>query len=265
LIDDNLFEINWSLPKELWSKNDCRLISEGLKDSLSMLDGQEIKMRVQEIYYGNKYVYEINYGGKPFSLYSILRPFDRDILDKVEIIQLAKFLVRGGEKAKICRNIFRQVADASHQKSWQAGELLLATVLEAILRNLYNQPFIPTQNKRQNSFDLKNYLKRFREEYLSPNIQLGRQWKKVTNQIIQVQRHLRDRNAHPDWLLDQGGEYSNQETETTLDDMVILSRFYGTMIKALAGFENLTPTTYKSVIDWKIMSIQRGTRNPEQG
>ncbi|MDP1714084.1 MAG: hypothetical protein Q8L41_05005 [Anaerolineales bacterium] len=263
-IENKYFEANWSFPKEIWSKNYGWQIANGIKEAISILDGQEIKMRVREVYYENKYVYEVNALGKTSSLDSISRLFDNDVLKRNEIVNLAKFFVKGGEKAGICRNIFQQIIESSHQKSWQANELLLATILEAALRNLYNHPFKSGANKQENKIDINKHLKRFREEYLSKDVEVGRKWKNTIYEVVKAQKQLRDKNAHPDWMFSQGGEYSKDETTKALDNMVILSRFYGTMIKALAGFENLTPVSYKPVTDWKIMSIERGVKKPEQ-
>jgi hypothetical protein len=257
------FEASWSLLKEVCTKDSSWRMAEGIRDAISVLDGQEIRMRVREVYYRNKYVCEVNALGKTSSLNSVSRLFDHNILKRNEIVDLAKFFANGGEKARICRNIFQQIAESSHQKSWQASELLLATILEAALRTLYNQPFKANENKQENKFDINKSLKCFREEYLSNDVQVGRKWKNAINQVIKAQKQLRDKNAHPDWMFSQNDEYSKDETIKTLNNMVILSRFYGTMIKALAGFGNLAPVSYKPVTDWKIVSIERGGKGPE--
>jgi antitoxin ParD1/3/4 len=58
---------------------------------------------------------------------------------------------------------------------------------------------------------------------------------------MKAHTYLRDRNAHPDWLFSQGGSLSEAEQVQSLDSMILLSRFYGYMILALAGFKNLDP------------------------
>jgi antitoxin ParD1/3/4 len=58
---------------------------------------------------------------------------------------------------------------------------------------------------------------------------------------MKAHTYLRDRNAHPDWLFSQGGSLSEAEQVQSLDNMLLLSRFYGYMILALAGFKNLEP------------------------
>jgi hypothetical protein len=62
--------------------------------------------------------------------------------------------------------------------------------------------------------------------------------------------HLRHRSAHPDWLFTQGGALSDEEMKKSVDCMIFLSRFYGYMILALAGFQDLEPRFPKPHAQW---------------
>jgi hypothetical protein len=52
---------------------------------------------------------------------------------------------------------------------------------------------------------------------------------------------LRHRNAHPDWLTTPNGVLSKEELKESTKDLIFLSRFYGYMILALAGFKEVEP------------------------
>ena len=153
--------------------------------------------------------------------------------------------------------IYQQIFDASQQITMGARELLTATILEAALRTIYDQPFNRECNSRKDKFDLSNKLKKFREDYLSTNIELGRKWKSNHKQIIQTHRRLRDRNAHPDWIQSEGGGLSNV-MEEAVNDLIFLTSFYGYMILALAGVKDLYPRFPVPFSQWEpILTISR--------
>jgi hypothetical protein len=79
------------------------------------------------------------------------------------------------------------------------------------------------------------------DSYLSPVEYLTREWKESCERAVEVRNKLRHRNAHPDWLFEEGRRRSETQTTELLVDISFLSRFYGYMILALAGFENLKP------------------------
>ncbi len=62
---------------------------------------------------------------------------------------------------------------------------------------------------------------------------------------------MRHRNAHPDFLLKKGGYLSEEYREKSVDDMIYLSRFYGYMILAMAGFQDLEPQFPPPFAEWK--------------
>ncbi len=135
--------------------------------------------------------------------------------------------------------------EASRQQSQQAQELLLATVLEAALRSIDERPFTP---KKDNSWNVGKSLENFFNKYLS-----SEEWKGIRKQVMEAHCYLRDRNAHPDWLFNQGGSLSEDEKTKSLNSMILLSRFYGYMILALAGFKNLQPNFPTPHQTWEAM------------
>jgi len=165
----------------------------------------------------------------------ILTLFDSDQIDKKTFVDLTEFLVRNVEQARICDSLFYQVLEASRQRSWQATELLLSTALEAALRSIEGVPFTTKKSKNKQQWNIRASLESFRKKYLSE------EWVSVLEKVLRAHLRLRDRNAHPDWLLGTGGALSNIEMENSLDDMILLSRFYGYMILALSGNKSLKP------------------------
>ena len=68
------------------------------------------------------------------------------------------------------------------------------------------------ENKSQGRFDVGQYLKAFRDDYLSLD------WRNDCKKAVKIFKHLRHRNAHPDWLDDMpGGELTDEYVEKTLD------------------------------------------------
>ena len=200
LNDKKFLDINWSLPNSNWTKLNNWHFAKGLQDAISMISGEVIQLRSHQSYRCGRIYEEMRVGEQPFKLDILFRPFDYQKLNKNMVIQLANFLTCDSKESDICRRIFYQMADASQQRTSRASELLLSTILEAALRTLYNDPFVPDENKRTDSFSLEGVLQKFRKQYFADNVQVGREWKKIISRVVQIQRRLRDHNAHPDWL-----------------------------------------------------------------
>lgn len=244
LIEDRYLELHWGLSKPLWSKTDSCQWSEAAQYALSIFFGETVWLLQREVRRGARRYIEVRkrerLNSLSFSLFD-----EQKMLDKRVFIQLTEFLVRNKPHATICRNIFTQMLEASRQQTWQATELLLSTILEAALRSLEKHPSQPNDK-----WNVQGGLKRFREKYFT------REWKPYFKRAFEAFEALRHRNAHPDWLFSQGGYLSEEEMEKSLDAMIFLSRFYGYMILALAGFEELEPRFPISHKEWKpLMTI----------
>ena len=186
---------------------------------------------------------EIRLGGEVETL-GVLSPLlDRDRWDVNVFVRLADFFARNGRESMICRNIFDQMVASVRQRNVQAREFLLSTILEAALRNVFKIPFTP--GKRLNDANISHLLSKFANDYADPT-----KWREARKRAEASFRSLRHRNAHPDWLLGEGGELPISEAEKSLDDMIFLSKFYGYMILALAGFRDVDPTFPPSHLDW---------------
>ena len=123
------------------------------------------------------------------------------------------------------------MVEASRQKTLQGRELLISTILEAVLRTIDRKP----TKRKKDSWKCQTSLRDFRIEYLPSG------WTRTCGNVRKAFDRLRNRNAHPDWLISEGGGLSDEELNKSLNDIILLSRFYGYMILALAGFKDLKP------------------------
>lgn len=232
LVDQQQLKLYWQLPKSHWSKAESWRWAVAIQDVLSIWYGETIRLLQCEVSRGSKKCTEQRQKVKLYSL-GLLSPFGEQRLDKRAFIGLTQFFARNSSHTAICRRIFWQMVEASRQQSWQASELLLSTILEAALRSIDRRPFTP---KKDNSWNVGKGLENFFNQYLP-----SEEWSDIRKQVMKAHSYLRDRNAHPDWLFSQGGSLSEPEQVQSLDSMILLSRFYGYMILALAGFKNLEP------------------------
>ena len=245
-VDADHLELSWNLSKADWTKAESWRWAEEAQHALAILSGQTIRLVRRKTYRSigtNTVEYtEIRKQNEPELLLDILCPIKKRMpFDKNAFVKMTEFLARNPERGKICRKIFYQIADASRQRTWQGRELLLSTILEAALRTLYGQPFQPGVY----SWPVEEYLEKFRQDFLTVK------WQDACRRVLEVQKRLRHRNAHPDWLSDEGGSESKAEMEQSVDDMVFLSSFYGYMIMAIAGFKDVEPSFPKPHKEWR--------------
>jgi hypothetical protein len=135
-----------------------------------------------------------------------------------------------------------QVAEAARQTTRAARELLCANVLDASLRTLYGKPYQVRGGKRTT---IETCMQGFRKRYLR-----GSEWDQPCKRVLRTYHDLRDRNAHPDWLTRTGAAEFRLNPEQSIDHTVRLALFYGYMILALAGFDDLKPEFPAAHKDW---------------
>jgi hypothetical protein len=232
MIDDKQLRLYWELPKKTWSKAESWKWIIAIQDVLSIWFGETILLLKREFFRDVQKITEIKQKAKLSDL-GLLSPFGRLPFDKQDFVNLAIFLARNPSKAKVCQKIFLQLIEASNQHSQQAQELILSTILEASLRTIEGRPFTAKKDK---TWNVGKGLENFFNNYLSSN-----EWADVRHRVMKEHCYLRDRNAHPDWLVSQSGGLSEAEQARSLDSMILLSRFYGYMILALAEFKDLQP------------------------
>jgi hypothetical protein len=213
---------------------------EALGQALSILSGRTVHLLYREMCRcGRKYTQyrrsrDVEHLGDLAPLGSSIR------VNKDALMKLAGFLAHGSRFAEYCLRMFYQLVEASRQETWQATELLCSTILEAALRSIDNHAF----KKGDYSWKIKASLEQFRSHFLSEA------WREACHRVLDVRERLRHRNAHPDWLTRPGGALSPKEQADSLDDMIYLTRFYGYMILAMAGFKNLEPKFPTPIAQW---------------
>lgn len=249
-INNNKYlELYWNFPESSFTKEYCWKWLEAVQFSLSIILGQTVNLLYRELTFRNKTRCEIKKQQDVKSL-ELLRLYYHQYgkneiqASKSYFLKLTDFLARNSKDSRICINILKQVTEASQQKNWQTRELLLSTVLEAVLRNVDNQPF-QVKKGESKSWNVGRSLENFFQKYLP-----SERWQQFRKRVMQEHTYLRDRNAHPDWLFSQSDALSEEQKEKALDSMIFLSQFYGYMILSLAGIENLEPVFHKPHKEW---------------
>lgn len=248
LIDDKYLEIRWELPREHFTKAYSWQLPEAIQYSLSILFGQSLSLLRREINFGKQKRIEIRQRQPVISLKPLFLVNSRFASNKESFAKLTDLIVSSTPESFICCKIFQQLLEASRQRNWQIRELLVATTLEAALRNIDNEPF-QLKKRKSKEWNVGQSLERFIKQYLSE------EWEKEKSSVMKAHTYLRGRNAHPDWLFMQDGALSEDEQAKALDKMIFLSRFYGYMILALAGFKNLKPEFPPPHSEWNPVLI----------
>ena len=238
--DEHHLELNWSFSASHYGRSFGWRWPQAARDALSMLMGETVELLQRQSSRGTQMLEEMN---KPqdVHLLGLFHLFDNDFLDKDVFIKLSEFLVGDDPNARICRAIFEQLVEASKQKTLQGQEFLISTVVDAALRTIDREPF---RVHDRDTWDPDTSMKQFRQNYLSDR------WVKPCEKVMQARKRLRHRNAHPDWLYTERGALSDEQLAISLDDKILLSRFCGHMILALAGFKDLEPVFPKPHKEW---------------
>jgi len=238
---DDKFELSWALNKTRWRRNDAWRFSEAARKALAIISAQTVWIASQKLSRDGQAIEDFRRQAEAERLGYYFQPLlnndlgasERWNFNKVALLKLTEFFLRGGLHAETCWKIFCQMADASHQRNTQAKELLLATILEAIFRTINNRPFKAGGHYRENM--RKADMEKFRTDFFSEK------WSKACNRALELHKELRHRNAHPDWLTSDDGGLSKAELKKSYANLIFMSRFYGYMILGMAGFKNLKP------------------------
>ena len=228
---DHYLDLQWSLCSKTWTKPNARLFPEVVQYALSLLSGTTVRLLERSMNRGNCQFVE---RCKRLSVKSLdsLAPLQPSMpLDKQLLIHLIKHMLRNPNHDQLFRRMIDQLSEASRQETHQAKELLCSTILEATLRTCDGCPFKP----KQTGWKIRPSLFRFCGQFFSDT------WKPFCENALRAWSSLRDRNAHPDWLIQHAGSQSKKKLEESIDHILYLSRFYGFMILAMAGVNDLKP------------------------
>lgn len=222
--DAGFISVQWSLKRRYDRLGRWWKWPQAFRDALSILSGSELQIVQSQVECPTRTRMEITRQLETTQL-GILAPVLGHALDREDLRLLTRFLYTGSKQATVAAKMFRQLAEASRQRTDAGVELLTATVLEAALRTLFAEPFVAGQ---ANTFDAKKSLNRFARRYLDQ-----RTWQDVLNDVHAAWQRLRHRNAHPDWLY--GSRHTDAWNDRVIRDLQMLSQFYGAMILAMAG------------------------------
>ncbi len=238
---DGKFELSWALNKNRWGRKDALRLGEAARKALSIISSQTVWITKQNNLRDGSEIEDLHCPEEAKSLNYFFQPLlnqDMGVMEcwhfnKIAFLKLTGFFLKGGIYAETSWRIFHQMVDASLQKTAQAQELLLATILEAVFRTINNRPFkvgdyYPEKMRKAD-------MDKFRAEYFSEK------WIKACDKALDLHRDLRHRNAHPDWLTSDDGGMSKGELIKSYSSIIFLSRFYGYMILGMAGFKDLEP------------------------
>jgi hypothetical protein len=221
----------WVLDEASWPRGSDWRSADAFADALGIMTGQRARVVQRRSLRGRREYQEVRWVRKGPEDLGFQAPIGDSsaMLNKDHLYSLFAVLTRGGPESVLCRNIFGQLADASQQRTWQARELLTATILEGIMRTVYKKPFIAGEKAWDFRQPLRDYSKKL----------FGPEWLTAADRAFETQRRLRHRNAHPDWRLDNA--VSGAQLVEAIDDLIYLSRFYGFFMLAVSGIRGILP------------------------
>ncbi len=233
LNDSKVFEISWEMDKELIPKNTQWEVAIAIKDSLSINLGQTVVLLRRDLYRNDKSIIELIKEKEVTDLGYFKPIYNKNFFDKEKFNLIFKALLKKDKNAKIIHELFYQIADSLIVRNFAMWQFMLANSLEAFLRTYYEKPF--QIGKKNDTFKVESYLYEFKREYFEKDY--VKEWRDIFKKVYQCYKDLRHINAHPDWLNSLNSETNQKKIEA----MRYLSKFYGYVILALAGYRNLKP------------------------
>ncbi len=227
--DDQRLEVRWWMLKTAYRRTDAWRWARAFHEALSIELGCFLPLLEREVLVFPRQHTERFRAGRLISLVPF-QPFEGDLVDRSRLFFLTDFFMKDTREAQICRKLFDQMVRAKRQDRWDDAELILSTALEGALRALED---VRSSDRK---WDLGAALARFRGKYLSS------EWRLACKRAITAFEHLRHSTAHPDWIVDKMAFTAEAERSASFRDLLFLSRFYGYMILALAGAQDVQPT-----------------------
>lgn len=243
--DDGHLVVHWNLKSRYGRLGRPRCWPEAFRDALSVLTGSELHIVQSEVETRTRTRLELVTRRDSTKL-GDLSLVSEQLLSKSDLRLLTRFFYKGGPEALVARMMFGQLAEATRQRTRAGLELLTATILEAALRTLQDTPFVPGKS---NKFDAKRALRAFRNTYLDST------WADVAADVLKAWKRLRHRNAHPEWL--HAPSKPGDWYQAAYHDLMLLSRFYGAMILAMAGKEDTPKPIVPDLSKRSILTITR--------
>jgi hypothetical protein len=223
MVSDKRLALEWSLPRSRENRSRLWRVPEAVRNALAALYGQDVGLAWRQIERNGHQISEYRLCHDVRTL-GVFGPFYDLQVSEALLLRLVLFFLDQPEYAWVCVHMLQQMLDAFRQTTSAATELLVGTILEATLRSWEGKPFKPGGH-----YSVPAGLGHFRSAYLDKS------WLPHCERALTAFRRVRNRNAHPDWLTQRGGQLSTTEARRTTADLLFLSRFYGYMMLALAG------------------------------
>jgi hypothetical protein len=239
--DDGCIEVSYRLIPRFWSRAEAWRFSEAVAIALSILSGRTLRLVERSLWRGCTRFIERRKKEPVVNLGYLSFFPNYPLPGKERIVNLIGFLASSSTEAHVCRRILLQTADAIRQTTTQGQVLMCATILEAAVRTLGKHAYVP----KDTSWDVQESVTRFRQKYLTE------EWSSSCDRAVRVFRRMRNRYAHPDWLVNDESAPLRARSEESFDDLVFLSWFYGYMILALAGDHDIKPVFPQPHSRWR--------------
>lgn len=215
--------ITWSAPEGTLSRKSAWTFGHALRAAMSLCTGCSAPVLERQIVRTARTYRELRPYREPSRLSGLEWFAPHAGPTGGECLSLALALASNEKLLRMSWGAFSQLLDSQRQRSLESSELLVALILEGILRTLDNRPFVTGK-----TFNLQEALSRLR-----PN-----RFPSITQQQCDHARAARNRlrhpNAHPDWLSSEP-RFTHAELTQSSKDMSYLSKFYGRIIFEAVG------------------------------
>jgi hypothetical protein len=238
---ESYFKINWKLKTGKYDKK-INNIDVHLLNCFAICMAQTFPLLGSEIYRRHSHFTKLSSFEKVKSLYftSLIPEYPqvrRDAFGKI-LTQLLNDTPEG----RIAKNVFYRLLAAFNTRHYDVIEFMIPTTLEVILRTVDNAPLV--RPKKNNQWKFESSLKKFQENYF--NNAERKAWKKIFNDAKDIFLELRHKTAHPSWLEDNS--LQNISGQQNFSDLIFLCNFYGKMIMAINGVQNIKPDLQRKKI-----------------
>lgn len=244
-VDKNIYAIDW------WCSDACpaglspRRWSIGLVHAWQFLIGQGIAPIVIDLDERNRHVRLISKREEVVHLHAFSLRKQHGSFSGEDLVKLATLFGQDSVHATIAKELLFRSFDAADARTWHTRMFLIGAGLEGALRTEFGTPFVPKGSGPVPHFPVCERLREFISKHFSDR------WDSVFDHVAGAWDRTRHRAAHPDWIQAGVDDASSLPQKEFFNDLVTLSWFYGYMILAMAGYDDLEPSFPRPVDEWK--------------
>lgn len=221
-VEGDVLKCSWRLKQDA-SIPEYRRWSQALADALSAMMTDNCQLQSTRIVTAGRQERFVAAQRKSMSVMSVSLFADQDAGVDLDIfIPVLRLLAQDSPRARVARNLIRRVIQAWQSGLTYATDLAIGTALEAALRTL--------RNDATDDFSVNSALPGWRKYE-----RLSKEWNRLHDDIYEAFRQIRHRNAHRHWLAPAWTLTGHSESDESLLSRNRLVRYYGHMIRVLAG------------------------------